>query len=78
MSELIPLPMLPPGQLAHIDQVMGQAEDVHRLSELGMQVGRAVEMVQSGSPCIIKLDGAKFCFRDCDALSVLVRLGEVA
>lgn len=78
MSELIPLPMLPPGQLAQIDQVMGLAEDVHRLQELGMQVGRSVEMVQAGSPCIIKLNGTKLCFRDCDALSVLVRLGEVA
>jgi Fe2+ transport system protein FeoA len=74
----IPLSMLPPGQTGQIDQVLGRAEEVHRLHELGLAPGRSVEMVQAGSPCIVKLNGAKLCFRDCDAVSVLVRPGDVA
>ena len=78
MLDLIPLPLLQPGQRALIDQVLGPADEVHRLHEMGMHVGRPIEMVQPGSPCIVRLDGAKLCFRDGEAMSVLVRLGEVA
>jgi Fe2+ transport system protein FeoA len=78
MPEVIPLPLLRPGQRAMIDQLMGRADDVHRLEELGLRVGAAVEMVQAGTPCIVALNGAKLCFRGCEATSVLVKLGEVA
>ena len=78
MPNLIPLPLLRPGQRASIDQLMGRDDDVHRLQELGMRIGSTIEMLQAGSPCIVKLDGTKLCFRACDATSVLVRLGEVA
>ena len=76
MYELLPLPLLRPGQRARIDQLMGRADDVHRLQELGLRVGTAVEMVQPGSPCIVSLAGTRLCFRGCEATSVLVRLGE--
>jgi Fe2+ transport system protein FeoA len=75
MYELVPLPLLRPGQRAAIDQLIGRDDDVHRLQELGMRVGSTVEMLQSGSPCIVKLDGTKLCFRACEVTSVLVRLG---
>jgi ferrous iron transport protein A len=78
MHELVPLPLLRPGQRASIDQLLGRDDDVHRLQELGMRIGSTVEMLQSGSPCIVKLDGTKLCFRACDATSVLVRPGDVA
>jgi Fe2+ transport system protein FeoA len=78
MLDLIPLPLLRPGQAAHIDQLVGSADAVHRLSELGLQAGRHVEMVQPGTPCIVKIDGSKLCFRDGEAMQVLVRLGAVA
>jgi ferrous iron transport protein A len=78
MHDLVPLSMLQPGQQAWIDQVLGQADDVQRLEELGMRVGSAIEVVQAGSPCIVRLDGAKLCFRACDVTSVLVRLQEAA
>jgi Fe2+ transport system protein FeoA len=78
MHDLLPLQMLPPGSQALIGQLMGAPDDVHRLEELGMRVGVQVEMVQAGSPCIIKLGGAKLCFRDNEALGVLVRMGDAA
>jgi Fe2+ transport system protein FeoA len=75
VDDLIPLEMLRPGQLAVVGEIVGQAEHVVRLEELGLRSGRAVEMVQAGSPCIIRVDGHKLCFRDGECFSVLVRLG---
>jgi ferrous iron transport protein A len=76
MHDVIPLPLLPTGQCARIAQLMGRSDDVHRLEELGLRVGLTVEMVQSGSPCIVLLGGTRLCFRGGEATSVLVRLGE--
>jgi Fe2+ transport system protein FeoA len=78
MHELLPLHLLPSGSRALIGQLVGRAEDVHRLEELGLRVGEPVEMVQAGSPCIIKLGGSKLCFRDNETLGVLVRKGDAA
>jgi Fe2+ transport system protein FeoA len=61
-----------------VDEVVGEAGDVHRLAELGLRSGTPVEMVQPGNPCIIRVGGSKLCFRESDLLSVLVRLGESA
>lgn len=76
--QVLPLQFLAPGQPACVEEVLGEPADVHRLAELGLKAGVAIEMVQPGSPCIVRLGGSKLCFRDTDLLSVLVRLGEAA
>jgi Fe2+ transport system protein FeoA len=53
---------------------MGQPELVHRLREMGLTDGQQIEMLQSGSPCIIRLGGHKLCFRCNDLTRVLVKL----
>ncbi|WP_197442599.1 FeoA family protein [Lignipirellula cremea] len=73
----MPLHCLPPGHAGHVSQIMGSSDHVHRLEELGLRQGVMVEMVQSGTPCIIRLHGGKLCFRENEALSVLVTLGEL-
>lgn len=75
MHDLIPLSMLPVGRQALIDSIVGRADEVHRLHELGLRDGASIEMLQSGSPCIIRLAGHKLCFRADELLSVLVRQG---
>jgi hypothetical protein len=35
-----------------------------------------IEVVQSGSPCIIRLSDHKLCFRQGEAFHVLVSVGE--
>ena len=76
MPDTFPLQMLPAGQRARIDQLLGRPEEVHRLEELGIRVGQRVEVVQTGSTCIVQLDGARLAFRDHDGFRVLVRLGD--
>ena len=78
VHELIPLNLLTSGESASIGQVMGRPEQVHRLEELGLRGGASIEMIQTGSPCIIRLAGQKLCFRADELLSVLVRRGALA
>ena len=68
----IPLSALSAGDVARIHEVVGKIDHVHRLEELGLRSGAEVEMVQRGSPCIIRLAGQKYCFRGEDLMSVLV------
>jgi ferrous iron transport protein A len=75
VNDIIPLTLLPDGQSANVSQVTGRPDQVHRLEELGLRGGAMVEMVQSGSPCIVRLSGHKLCFRADDLLRVLVRRG---
>jgi Fe2+ transport system protein FeoA len=76
MTDAIPLPLLVRGQRGRIDQLLGPPENVHRLEELGMRVGRPVEVLQGGRTCIVKLDGTRLALRDDEGLQVLVRLGD--
>jgi Fe2+ transport system protein FeoA len=78
MPEILPLQMLLAGQRARIDQLIGRPDEVHRLQELGLRVGTSVEMLQCGSPCIVRLDGTQLAFRDHEGFQVLVRLGDAA
>ncbi len=71
--QLIPLQQLETGRTAMIDQLVGRPDQVHRLQELGLRQGVVVEMVRHGSPCIVRLGDCKFCFREADLFSVLVR-----
>ncbi len=75
MDELIPLHLLQSGRTASVGQLVGLPDQVHRLEELGFRGGAPIEMVQAGSPCIIRLAGHKLCFRADELLRVLVRPG---
>lgn len=73
--ELIPLRLLRRGEVAEIGQLVGQREQVHRLEELGLRAGVPVEMLQPGTPCIIRIGQDRLCFRDNETLNVLVYAG---
>jgi Fe2+ transport system protein FeoA len=72
MHDLIPLANLPAGARGAVGAVLGLPEAVHRLEELGLRTGVLVEMVQAGTPCIVRLGGNKLCFRADELLTVLV------
>jgi Fe2+ transport system protein FeoA len=75
VEDLVPLSILQAGEFAQIGAVLGHPEEVHRLEEIGLRGGTHIEMLQTGSPCIIRLGGQKLCFRSDELLSVLVRPG---
>ena len=75
MVDLVPLTYLRNGQSAIVGQVLGRTDLVHRLEEMGLRGGATVEMVQTGTPCIIRLGGHKLCFRADEATAVLVAVG---
>jgi len=70
--------MLLAGQRARIAQLLGPTADVHRLHEMGLRPGSWIEMVQDGSPCIIKVAGSKLCLRDANLFQVLVHMNPAA
>jgi Fe2+ transport system protein FeoA len=73
MDEAIPLEYLLPGQQGIVEEVVGSPDAIGRLGELGLRTGQPVEIVQAGSPCIVRVNGQKLCFREGEALGVLVR-----
>jgi Fe2+ transport system protein FeoA len=73
MHDAIPLACLTAGSSGFVDQVVGCANQVHRLHELGLRDGVRIEVLQPGKPCIIRLGGHKLCIRDNESMSVLIR-----
>ena len=70
--KVIPLHRLPAGRCAHVVDILGHPDHVHRLEEFGLRGGTKIEMFRPGNPCIIRLAGNKVCLRADDRLSVLV------
>jgi ferrous iron transport protein A len=68
----IPIYALRPGEIAEIHEIVGPTEHVRRLEELGLRSGSVLEMVRSGSPCIIRVGGSKLCIRHDELLRVMV------
>ncbi|MFV2065561.1 MAG: ferrous iron transport protein A [Pirellulales bacterium] len=75
MHDLVPLHHLATGKTAEVVHLGGHPEHVRRLEEIGLRSGTTVEMLQKGSPCIVRLASSKVCFRQNEAFSVLVRPG---
>lgn len=73
MHDLIPLQMVGAGERARIEELVGSAEHVHRLEEMGLRRGTDFQVVRSGSPCIVRVAGNKMAIRDADLFGVLVR-----
>jgi len=75
--ELLPLHCLAPGQKAYVSQFCGSGEQIERMQAMGVREGAEIEVVKSGSPCIIRVENCQLCFRESEALCVLVALGEI-
>ncbi|MGE3819139.1 MAG: ferrous iron transport protein A [Isosphaeraceae bacterium] len=71
---LIPLTFLRTGQSGRVGEVVGSGGVVHRLREMGLCAGAQVQMLRSGSPCILCLNGQKLCVRSDEMAHVLVRV----
>ena len=78
MVDLIPLVHMETGSKARIGQVVGHPDQVHRLEELGLRNGTVIEMLQNGSPCIIRFEQSKLCFRPNENVGVLVQVDKAS
>lgn len=78
MNDSIPLQCLEVGTSGAVTAVVGNGDFVHRLNEIGLRQGAEVQMVQSGRPCIVRVNGQRLCLRADELLRVLVRPGVVA
>jgi len=72
MHALMPLTALSPGQVAEVRQVVGSPDHVRRLEELGLRDGARLEMVRTGSPCIVRIGASTLCLRNGELLAVMV------
>ncbi|MCC7084175.1 MAG: FeoA domain-containing protein [Pirellulales bacterium] len=75
MYDLVPISRLQRGTRAMVADVVGTLEQVQRMREMGVSQGVELEMVQPGSPCIVRFGGHRLCIRSDDMLGVLVRPG---
>jgi ferrous iron transport protein A len=73
MPDIIPLHLINSGTAAHVVDVVGQADQIQRVRELGFHNGAQLEMVKSGSPCIVKLSGNTLSLRTNELLNIFVR-----
>ena len=69
---LLPLDMLRPGQWAEVAEVGGDPSWVCRMADLGLRAGSRVQMLQGGSPCLLRVAGCKLCLRGDDSAQILV------
>lgn len=60
------------GQPARVVQLSGRPEYIHRLLEFGFRPGCCFELLRSGNPCIVRMEGTPFCLRTDRRLDVLV------
>jgi ferrous iron transport protein A len=72
-QNLVPVELLYQGQWADVAEVTGEPVWVGRLAELGVRIGCRVQVVQSGSPCLLQVGGSRLSFRSDLAMQVLVR-----
>ncbi len=73
VQALLPLECLRPGERAEVADVCGEPAWVARLAELGVRVGCLLEVLRSGSPCLIRVGGSRLSLRGDHAMQVLVR-----
>jgi Fe2+ transport system protein FeoA len=58
-----PLELLSNGQEARIVEIHGDSVQVHRLAEIGIRSGSHVQMIRTGEPCLLAVDGRRLSVR---------------
>lgn len=71
---VLPLGLVDAGTTAVVSEIAGSPENVRRLKELGFFEGNELTVLNSGSPCMVRLGESKISFRDSDSASILVQV----
>jgi ferrous iron transport protein A len=70
---LLPVEFLGSGEWADVAEVTGEPTWVGRLAELGLRAGSRLQVLRSGSPCLLEIDGARLSLRTDAGMQILVR-----
>ncbi len=70
---LMPLELMASGESGVIEQVQGKPDWIGRMAELGIRHGNRVEVVASGSPCVLKVGECRLCLRVDECARIFVR-----
>jgi Fe2+ transport system protein FeoA len=65
--------MIDAGEWAEVAEVSGEAAWVGRLAELGIREGCRLQVLQSGSPCLLQVANCRLCLRPADCAQILVQ-----
>ena len=71
--QILPIECLRPGEWAEVCDVAGEPDWIGRLAELGVRIGCRIQMLRSGSPCLIQVGGGRLSLRGEQSVGVLVR-----
>lgn len=70
---LMPLDMLGVGEWGEVAEVHGEPAWIGRLAELGVRQGCRLQVLQSGSPCLLQIEHCKLCLRGSECSQILVQ-----
>lgn len=70
---LLPLELLRPGEWAEVADVQGETGWVGRMAELGIRIGSRLQVLQPGSPCMLRVGGSRLSLRGDSSALILVR-----
>lgn len=68
----LPLELLRAGEWGAVLAVHGEVRWVSRMAELGFRPGVRVQVLQPGSPCLVRLGNCRLSLRGDDAMQVFV------
>jgi ferrous iron transport protein A len=70
---LLPLELLGCGEWADVAEVYGEPAWVGRMAELGVRAGSRLQVLQGGSPCLLRVGGGRLSLRGNPDTHILVR-----
>ena len=71
-TQQIPIQNLKKGEKARVTELIGEADEVARLSALGIRKGVEVCSLRKGCPCIVQFGCSRMCLRTAGQLKVMV------
>jgi ferrous iron transport protein A len=74
MNPALPLEFLRAGEFADVTEVTGEPTWIGRMAELGLRAGSRLQVIQGGSPCLVKVNGSRLCLRGEQAMQILVQV----
>ena len=60
-------------EFAAIEEVVGPAQSVHRLEEIGLRPGTKLCMISPGEPCLVGIGSQRFSLRLEAGVTILVQ-----